>query len=96
MSRSFKHAIHWNVTCYRSNKLARSYANRALRRIVKVSLNRNGEDTEILPILREVYNVYSFPSDGLGFYSPTIPKWIFESNFRKESPIRHFYKLIGK
>lgn len=52
-----------------SNKLARSKANRKLRRIAKQLLN-TGE--EFLPYLRDVSDVWSFPSDGLAIYWPNL------------------------
>jgi len=79
MSRSVKHAFHWHISTSGKNIIARSKGNRALRRSVKMTLAKEGEDTEVLPLLREVYNVYSYPSDGLGFFSPIIPKWLDKS-----------------
>jgi hypothetical protein len=61
MSRSYAKKPVDNYVCYRSNKSARSSANRCLRAAVR---NFN-EDTEVFPLLREVSNVYDFPSDGL-------------------------------
>lgn len=56
-----------------SNKLARSKANRKLRRIVRQLINK-GE--EILPYLKEVSDTWEFPSDGLSSYYPIIgTKW---------------------
>jgi len=53
--------------CGGSNGWARSSANRRLRRINKVKLNIEVDDFEP-KTLREVSNVWCFPSDGLSQY----------------------------
>lgn len=56
-----------------SNKLARSKANRKLRRIVKQLINKGEEN---LPYLKDVSDTWNFPSDGLASYYPIIgTKW---------------------
>jgi hypothetical protein len=68
MSRSYARHPKDGWVCYRSNKWARSAANRCLR-----AATRNfNEETEVFPLLREVSEVYCFPSDGL-------PGWRDES-----------------
>ena len=48
-----------------SNKAARQQSNQNFRRIVREIL-RKGE--EIFPAIREVSDVWAFPSDGLALY----------------------------
>ena len=66
MSRSYRRSPHGNA-CSGNNKFARSLANRRLRRANDSLLRRDGEDFEG-KILREVSNVWCFPTDGLGGY----------------------------
>lgn len=67
MSKSF--AKHNKMKCASnvSDKLARSKANRKLRRLTKVLL-KIGKD--FFPLLREVSDPWDFPSDGLSHYFP--------------------------
>jgi hypothetical protein len=65
MSRSFKRHSFSGWVCYSSNKLARSYANRALRRANKAQAER-----DLYYLLREKSDVWCFPSDGLATYWP--------------------------
>lgn len=63
MSRSYKHTPHIHF-CGRSNKKARSNANRRFRRKAKMALAKGDE---LLPLsLREIVDVWDFPTDGLG------------------------------
>ena len=95
MSHSYKHVINYSCATSNHNKLARSKANRALRRAVKMAITRYGEDTEILPLLREVSCIWSFPSDVFVMTYFSTPKWIFEAP-EMGSPIQIFHRLIGK
>lgn len=65
MSRSFKHTpITGNTTC-RSEKNDKRLANRAERRIVRHLLHVASDfDTILLPIQREVSDVWGFGKDG--------------------------------
>jgi hypothetical protein len=52
-----------------NNKLARSFANRCLRHHNRIKLEREAEDFNP-KLLREVSNVWCFPTDGLAHPSP--------------------------
>lgn len=69
MSRSRSKRNKIKVALRISDKLARSKANRKLRKIVKILLKK---DEEHFPKLREVSDTWDFPSDGLSFYHPII------------------------
>lgn len=61
MSRSYrKNPISGNA-CAESEKKEKTLANRALRRINKVELQK---DTEIFSLKREISDVWCFPKDG--------------------------------
>ena len=73
MSKSI--ARHNKIKCTSSisNKLARSKANRKLRRHTKQLLSL---EDYFLPTLRDVSDPWNFPSDGLATYFPIIgTKW---------------------
>jgi hypothetical protein len=100
MSRSCKHSFH----CYfdgGSNKLSRSFANRALRRAVKASISSRKEIDYIdtLPVLREVSSVCSFSASFGGLVYPSLPKWVLYPNSLRYSKIplaRRIHKFMGK
>lgn len=73
MSRSYRHTpIFGNCLCH-SEKQDKRLANRRWRRIVRYVL-RTG-DSELLPLQREVSNVWSFGKDGKRyFHNPG--KWL--------------------
>ena len=56
-----------------SDKIGKRKANRALRKNVN-QVDFENEDLDILPHLREVSNVYSFPKDGKKFIKNSKPK----------------------
>ena len=101
MSRSYKHSFHCHFIGG-SNKLARSYANRSLRRAVKVAISsrKDIDDIDILPVLREVSSTYDFPTDGLGRIYPSLPKWVLYPNNLDYLPnaimARRIHKFMAK
>ena len=69
MSRSFRHTPVIGNACAASDKPGKQIGNRALRMHVRISLRNclrsdDGFDNLIVPLLREVSNVWSFPKDG--------------------------------
>jgi len=78
MSRSYKHSFHWHYVGG-TNKLARSFTNRSLRRAVKAAIS-SIKEIDTLPVLREASSIYDFPTDGLGSFSPSLPKWVIDSD----------------
>jgi hypothetical protein len=101
MSRSHKHSFHCHFIGGR-NKLSRSFANRAFRRAVKtaISSRREVDNIDILPVLREVSNVYSFVTDGLGKIYPSLPKWVLYPDNPRYLPnatiARRIHKFMAK
>jgi len=98
MSRSYRHSFHWHYV-RDSNKLSRSFANRCLRRAVKVAISsmKEIEDIDVLPIMREIYSIYKFATDGLGGFSPSLPKWVIDSNYLPNATEeRKIHKFIAK
>lgn len=72
MSRSARKTPIRGVTTASSEKQDKRLANRKFRRLVKTSLKN---DSEVLPLIREVSNVYGFEKDGkLYFDSRKFPK----------------------
>ena len=71
MSRSKRKTPIHGMTCARSEKQDKRFANRALRRIVKVRLHTRVDlDAVSLPVMREVYNVWSMAKDGKRRFDP--------------------------
>lgn len=69
MSRSFRHTPVIGNACAASDKPGKQIANRALRMHVRISLRNclrsdDGFDNLVVPLLREVSNVWDFPKDG--------------------------------
>lgn len=65
MSRSYRHVpIFGNCLC-RSEKKDKRLANRALRRIVRHCIKLG---VEVLPVQREVSNVWSWGKDGKSYW----------------------------
>ncbi|MBP9094535.1 hypothetical protein KBI23_26185 [bacterium] len=69
MSRSFRHTPVIGNACAASDKPGKQIANRTLRMHVRICLLkalRNSDDFDnlVVPLLREVSNVWSFPKDG--------------------------------
>ena len=67
MSKSYIKYPVMSYVDYNSNKFARSFANRSLRRINKSKLQKEQETFEP-SLLREVSDTWDFPSDGLPMY----------------------------
>ncbi|WP_396167744.1 hypothetical protein [Flavobacterium sp.] len=65
MSRSYKKTKIVGYTTKVSEKQDKTIANKKLRRLVKV---RIAKKNEILPLLREVSNVWNFDKDGKRYY----------------------------
>lgn len=91
MSRSFKNFPCGGFTTALSDKAGKTDNNRALRchnRIhIRRFLNGDADDLPVMPLLREVGNVWDFPKDGKSYFS--------ESNFRIRK-IRLKGRTIGK
>lgn len=68
MSRSIRKPF--LTVCGGSNKEARSKANRKFRRLTKSGIKKF-EFSALPMLLREVSNVWDFPTDGLAHYHPT-------------------------
>lgn len=65
MSRSRRHNPIIGITTAESDKPAKVIANRRYRHRVKAELRSIEDyDAEVLPLLREVSNAYTFPKDG--------------------------------
>lgn len=65
MSRSYRHTPVVGNTTARSDKPGKVIANRTLRSAARSALvNCRDYDALVMPILREVSNVWSFPKDG--------------------------------
>ena len=65
MSRSYRHTPVIGITCAESDKPGKIIANRTLRAHVRDALRTCVDfDGFLLPQLREVSNVWSFPKDG--------------------------------
>jgi hypothetical protein len=60
-------------TCAESEKDDKRAANRALRRISKISLK---DSKEVLPVLREISNVYGFAKDGKQYLTKNLEKYM--------------------
>ena len=70
MTRSYKKTNKGGVTIAKSEKQDKRLANRTLRRITKQILKYDSE--AILPILREVSNIWSMAKDGKRYYDEPI------------------------
>jgi hypothetical protein len=65
MSRSYRHTPVIGITTARSDKPGKVIANRTLRAACRQALiNCRDFDDLVMPHLREVSNVWSFPKDG--------------------------------
>ncbi len=74
MSRSFRHSPYCSNACASSDKPGKEIANRTLRTHVHMALlNCADFDNLVLPLLREVSNVWSFPKDGKHRLNPDGP-----------------------
>lgn len=77
MGKTFKTTPIEANTKAESDKPAKVYANKALRRAVRIKLHNLPieEDTDvILPIAKEVSNVNDFPKDGKKYVGKVIPQ----------------------
>lgn len=72
MSRSVRRTPIAGLDPQCSEKEAKREANRRLRRAVRQALHRG---VEILPLLREVSNVWGFPKDGKRWFGSGGPPW---------------------
>lgn len=61
----------FGITTSRSEKQDKRRANRALRRVVRHCLR---EEDEMLPLLREVSDVWGFDKDGKAWASHATPR----------------------
>jgi hypothetical protein len=74
MSRSYRHTPIMGMTCKESEKKDKRHARRRLRRLLKTS--PVSEDT-VLPLLREVSNVWAFAKDGRQYLGKNPdPRWM--------------------
>ncbi len=65
MSRSFRHTPVIGITCAESDKPGKVIANRTLRRHANQAIASCTDfDELVVPVLREVSSVWSFPKDG--------------------------------
>ena len=64
MSRSRRHTPIIGMTVADSEKQDKRLANRALRRLARVTLAIYGEEVEVMPVIRDVSNVWAFEKDG--------------------------------
>lgn len=84
MSRSIKKHPFISICVHDSNKWSKRQANKKFRHLSKIRLASNKE----LPVrLKEVSDVWSFPSDGLAYY-------ISIKDYEQLSD--HYYRLFGK
>ena len=60
MSRSYRKSPFMGL-CSDSDKIGKRLANRACRHAQNIAVKRGDE---VVPVVREVYNVYDFPKDG--------------------------------
>ncbi len=75
MSRSYRHS-HFMGHCSHSDKPGKILANRALRAATRMAFaNCRDFDALVLPLLREVSNVWNFPKDGKGRIKKTWPDY---------------------
>lgn len=71
MSRSYRHTPVLGITCARSDKPGKEIANRTLRTHVRqVLITCVDFEGLVMPHLREVSNVWSFPKDGKHRFDP--------------------------
>jgi hypothetical protein len=78
MSRSFRHTPSFGITTARSEKRDKRLANRRHRRITRVAL---AQGDEVLPLLRELSNVWGFDKDGKLWWPGKL--WFAPSMMRK-------------
>ncbi len=75
MSRSYKKHPHIKYSG-KSDKKSRTVANKKLRRVNKLRLNRDPK-TGDFKVLREVSDTWNFASDGLAYYTRDCKKeWL--------------------
>lgn len=58
------------ITAARSEKQDKRYANKGLRRVAKTTIPKTHSDELMLPILREVSNVWDMKKDGKQYFNP--------------------------
>jgi hypothetical protein len=74
MSRSLRHNPITGIAVADSEKYDKRKANRILRARVRVALAR--KDDPVLPVLREVSDVWAFAKDGKKYWSDAPAKWL--------------------
>jgi hypothetical protein len=67
MSRSYRHTPIFGTTGCPSEKLDKQKANRALRKAAQKSIRRRGSDELVVPVIREVSDVWCFGKDGKSY-----------------------------
>jgi hypothetical protein len=84
MSNSYRHSRYCGmVNPYSSEKSDKRRANRALRRTVNTKLMHMDWEADVLPVIREVSNVWSFAHDGKHYIS--INNWKNDPWYKKFS-----------
>ena len=74
MARSYRHTPIIGITCAESEKKDKRIANRTLRAACRTALaSCQDYDALVMPILREVSNVWSFDKDGKQRLRPGTP-----------------------
>jgi hypothetical protein len=74
MARSYRHNPIIGMTTARSEKEDKRYANRTLRAACREALvNCEDYDALVMPLMREVANVWSFAKDGKQRMRPDCP-----------------------
>lgn len=91
MSRSYKRPGHY--VCGGHMKPWKRESNRKLRRYIRAMIAAGEDFTgRVVPILREVSDIWCSPGDGKVFYSP----WEFRQELREEDPRWNPLILIRK
>lgn len=71
MSRSYrKHLVAGHCYC-RSEKKDKQFANRKFRHRIRLIIKKDAE-SEVLPVLREVSDVWNMEKDGKGYYGDFV------------------------
>jgi hypothetical protein len=63
MSRSYRHSP-YHGCCADSDKADKRKANRLLRRVTRIAIVGFDPEADVLPVLREVSNIWNFDKDG--------------------------------
>jgi len=73
MARSYRRTKLFGNICARSEKWDKRQANRKLRHLVRLHF-KAAEIPEVLPIMREVANIWSFAKDGKSYWDWATPR----------------------